>query len=144
MTAPLLHVESLTKTFAGVRALDGVSLSLAAGRVLGVVGENGAGKSTLMNILAGVVPADAGRVTWQGQPYAPRDPADAARAGVALVHQELNLFPNLSVAENLFLTDPPRRGPAGLLGIDRRRLRAQARAALDAVGRTFDPGRPLG
>ena len=84
-----------------------------AGRILGLVGENGAGKSTLMNMLGGNLQPDAGEMRLDGQPYAPRNPRDAARRGIAFVHQELNLFPNLTIAENLFLDRfPPRRAAA--------------------------------
>jgi ribose transport system ATP-binding protein len=105
----LLALDDIRKSFFGAPALRGVSFTLAASKVLGLVGENGAGKSTLMNVLGGVLPADGGTMTLDGQPYAPRHPAEAARRGVAFVHQELNLFPNLSVAENLFLPHLPRR-----------------------------------
>ena len=101
---PRLQTEALSKRFGGTAALQDVSLCAHAGEVLGVVGENGAGKSTLMNLLAGVLTADAGRMLLDGASYAPASPADAARCGVAFVHQELNLFPNLNIAENLFLT----------------------------------------
>src|SRR5688572_24006813 len=100
----LLSVSVVDKSFAGVRVLKNVSFALTAGRTLGLVGENGAGKSTLMNILGGNHQPDAGQMRVEGQPYAPRNPTDATRHGVAFIHQELNLFPNLSIAENIFLT----------------------------------------
>jgi len=103
----LLTFDSIRKSFGGVAVLKGVSLDVHAGRTLGLVGENGAGKSTLMNILGGNVQADAGRMTLGGRLHAPKRPADAATAGIAFVHQELNLFPNLTVAENMFLTRFP-------------------------------------
>ena len=86
-----------------MRALDGVSLTLAAREVLAVVGENGAGKSTLMKIVAGIYRPDDGELRLDGNPVHFRGPADAIHAGVALIHQELNLAENLSVADNLFL-----------------------------------------
>ena len=101
---PVLQTEALSKSFGGTAVLQDVFLCANGGEVLGVVGENGAGKSTLMNLLAGVFPPVAGRMLLDGVPYAPAHPADAARRGVAFVHQELNLFPNLTIAENLFLT----------------------------------------
>jgi ABC-type sugar transport system ATPase subunit len=131
----LLEVDAVHKTFSGIPVLKGVSLSLAAGRVLGVVGENGAGKSTLMNVLGGVVAADAGEVRLSGVAYAPRGPAEAMARGVAYIHQELNLLPNLSVAENLLLAHLPRRH----LLVDRRRLEALARERLLAVGLDVSP-----
>jgi ABC-type sugar transport system ATPase subunit len=109
MMNPLLTCSQIAKRYFGVPVLRGVNLSLAPGRVLGLVGENGAGKSTLMNILGGVVPADGGAMTLAGEAYAPQTPAEATRRGVAFVHQELNLFTNLSIAENLFLPHLPRR-----------------------------------
>ncbi len=106
---PLLECSQIEKRYFGVSVLRGVNLALAPGRVLGLVGENGAGKSTLMNILGGVVPADGGTMRFAGEAYTPQTPADATRRGVAFVHQELNLFTNLSIAENLFLPYLPRR-----------------------------------
>lgn len=99
----LLQCESLTKTFSGVPVLREVSFSIDKGRILGIAGENGAGKSTLMNLIAGVHRPDSGRMVWNGEPYAPSGPLDAEQHGIAFVHQELNLFPNLSIADNIFL-----------------------------------------
>src|SRR4051794_36976091 len=99
----LLEFREIRKGFFGVPVLRDVDLALREGRVLGLVGENGAGKSTLMNVLGGVFPPEAGRMTLAGAPYAPANPSEAARRGVAFIHQELNLFPNLSIAENLVL-----------------------------------------
>ncbi|HEU5078493.1 MAG TPA: sugar ABC transporter ATP-binding protein [Opitutaceae bacterium] len=107
-----LEVRGIEKSFSGVPVLRGVTFALEAGKTLGLVGENGAGKSTLMNILGGGVQADAGQMLLGGVSHAPRTPADAARAGVAFVHQELNLFPNLTIAENIFLTAFPTRSGA--------------------------------
>src|SRR5437764_15334700 len=95
-----LEVIGARKQFPGVLALDRVSVSLAPGEVLAVVGENGAGKSTLMKIVAGVYQADAGEVRIDGQPVRFDGPADAMRAGVSLIHQELNLAENLTVTDN--------------------------------------------
>ena len=135
MTVPLLEARRLTKSFPGVRALKGVSLSVARGEVLGVIGENGAGKSTLMKILAGVQPADAGEILLDGQPARIRSVHDALANGIALIHQELNLAGNLDVAANIFLGREPLR--AGL--IDRARTRHEARQFLDAVGLDLNP-----
>jgi ribose transport system ATP-binding protein len=107
---PLLNVETVSKRFPGVLALEEVSLALAPGEVLAVVGENGAGKSTLMKILAGVQTPDSGRILLEGQPVEIRSVRDAQRLGIALIHQELNLADNLTVAENIFLGREPRRG----------------------------------
>ena len=95
------------------------------GSIVGLVGENGAGKSTLMNILGGVVPLDAGQMLLDGEVHAPRDPRDADRAGIAFIHQELNLFTNLTIAENFFISDFPTMGKVPLLSRGEIRRRAQ-------------------
>lgn len=133
MTAPAaLEFVGIEKAFAGVTVLRAVSFVVGAGRTLGLVGENGAGKSTLMNILGGNLRPDAGRMILSGQPYEPARPTDATRARVAFIHQELNLFTNLTIAENIFLTALPRA--AGLPLIARAALRARTAALLREVG----------
>ena len=127
----ILGVEGLAKSFGGVRALDGATLTLRAGEAHGLVGENGAGKSTLIKALCGIAPPDAGTMQLGGRPYAPSTPREAKAAGVQVVHQELNLLPHLSVAENIGIEALP-RGRLGLL--DRRALRARAHGALTTVG----------
>jgi ribose transport system ATP-binding protein len=107
---PLLEVQSVSKAFPGVRALENVSLALARGEVLAVVGENGAGKSTLMKILAGVQQPDSGEICIDGRPAEITSVRNAQALGIALIHQELNLADNLSVAANIFLGREPRRG----------------------------------
>src|SRR6187200_1480657 len=96
MTHPLLEVRHVSKHFAGVRALDDVSLTLDRGEVLAVVGENGAGKSTLMRIVAGVETPTSGEIVVDGQPVEFVSIAQALRLGISLIHQELNLADNLS------------------------------------------------
>lgn len=108
-SSPLLEVSGVEKSFPGVRALRGVSFALAAGEVLAVVGENGAGKSTLIKVLAGAVEPDAGRVAVNGHELPPGDPAEARRAGVAVIYQEFSLVPGLTAAENVFLGREPGR-----------------------------------
>ena len=135
---PLLDYRDVRKGFFGVPVLHGVSLALDEGEVLGLVGENGSGKSTMMNILGGVLPADAGAITIDGAPYAPRGVKDAAAAGIGFIHQELNLFENLSIEENLFIGGFPRR--RGLPFIDRGRIRKRAAEALAAVDLEHKPG----
>ena len=88
---PLLSVEGISRSFSGIPVLREVTFAVGAGRVVGLVGENGAGKSTLMNILGGNLTPDSGRLQLAGICYAPRRPTDATRAGIAFVHQELNL-----------------------------------------------------
>ncbi|MBX3270526.1 MAG: sugar ABC transporter ATP-binding protein [Sandaracinaceae bacterium] len=101
--APRLEMRGVEKRFGALVALSGVDLVVEAGEVHALIGQNGAGKSTLMKVLAGAVAADAGALRIDGAPYAPRGPADAIAAGVAMVYQELNLAPDLTVAQNLVL-----------------------------------------
>ena len=107
-----LEMRGIVKDFSGVRALDGVDLELHGGEILALVGENGAGKSTLINIIGGQWPAGSyeGEMLLDGVPVAFRGPHDALEAGIAVIHQELQLVPDLSVAENLFLGRLPRGG----------------------------------
>jgi ribose transport system ATP-binding protein len=100
-------MRGIRKRFGATVALDGVDLTVAAGEICGLVGENGAGKSTLMAILAGAVQPDQGAMAIDGQPYVPRSPIEARRAGVAMIHQELSLAPHLTVAENILLGVEP-------------------------------------
>src|ERR671918_714116 len=107
MTAPLVELRGIQKSFPGVWALRGVNLDVHPGEVHAVVGENGAGKSTLMRIVAGAEQADAGSIRWSGEPVSFAGPADAIDAGIAEMYQELSLVPSLSVAENIFLGHEP-------------------------------------
>jgi len=128
LSKPRLQATGIRKQFPGVLALDGVSLTLAPGEVLAVVGENGAGKSTLMKIVAGVYQLDAGTVELDGVPVRFSGPADATQAGIILIHQELNLAENLSVVDNLFLGREETTG--GMLRILARRQMAHRGAEL--------------
>jgi ribose transport system ATP-binding protein len=134
-SSPLLEVRGISKQFSGVRALDGVSLTLARGEVLAVVGENGAGKSTLMRIVAGVTQPTAGEIIVDGKPVEFTSVAQALRRGISLIHQELNLADNLSVAANIFLGREPRR--FGI--IDQRTIEREAQKYLDMVGLDVSP-----
>ncbi|HEY0480357.1 MAG TPA: sugar ABC transporter ATP-binding protein [Kofleriaceae bacterium] len=127
---PLLRMAGISKRYGGVRALEDARLECARGRIHAVLGENGAGKSTLLKIAAGVVKPDAGTVELAGQPLVLAGPAAASRAGIVSVFQELSLLPDLSVADNIGIVDPPRRW--GL--IDRRAQRRLAEQALARVG----------
>ncbi len=140
MNAAPLAVENVVVEYPGVRALDGVSVAFAAGTVHGIIGENGAGKSTLMKVLAGIQRPTSGRVLVDGEPVSLRSAHDAVGRGIAMIHQELNLVSDLSVAENLLLGREPARG--GL--IQRRLQRAEATRWLDAVGSDVDPRTRLG
>ncbi len=132
---PLLQFEAIGKSFFGVPVLKAVNFGVGEGRIVGLVGENGAGKSTLMNLLGGILMPDAGTMRFRGATYAPRTPRDARAAGIGFVHQELNLFPNLSIAENLFLTGFPRMGPL----IRSRELIKRAAGLLSRVGLDLPP-----
>ena len=129
-TAPLLEVRNLEKSFPGVRALSGVSFDVSAGEVHALLGENGAGKSTLIKIVSGVYQPDAGEILIDGRATRFATPEEAKRAGVATIYQELLLFPELTVAENIFLGHAPRaRGGR----IDWRAMRAEAEALLASL-----------
>ncbi|NHB75396.1 ATP-binding cassette domain-containing protein [Rhodobacter calidifons] len=139
MTA-LLSLDGLGKTWFGVSAVKDLTLDVAEGRLLGLIGQNGAGKSTLMNMIGGVVQPSSGAMRWRGAPYAPQSAGDAARTGIAFIHQELNLFTNLSVAENLYIDGFPRRfGLIDWSTIRRRSTEILRRLALD-----LDPDTPIG
>ncbi len=132
---PLLTMSSIAKRFGATQALAGVSLEVQPGEVRALIGENGAGKSTLMKILSGVHRPDAGQMTLAGEPYAPRNPADALTRGIAMIYQELNLAPDLSVEANILLGQE--RSRFGWLRP--REARAAARAALARLSRDEIP-----
>ena len=138
MTAPLLEMTAVEKSYPGVRALGGVSLALAAGEVLAVVGENGAGKSTLIKVLAGAVAPDAGAVTINGRVVPPGSVAEAWKAGVAVIYQEFSLVPGLTAAENVFLGRAPGRFGVLHRGAERRR----AAELFHTLGVEVDPDAP--
>jgi ribose transport system ATP-binding protein len=138
MSETLLELRSITKTYPGVIALRGVDLTVRRGEVLGLIGENGAGKSTLMKILGGVVAPSSGSIIIGGVPTAALTVKDAAHAGIAFVHQELNLFENLDVAANVFIGREPRKG--GILNlIDNIALHEQVRPLLKRLSVDFVP-----
>jgi ribose transport system ATP-binding protein len=136
----LLETRGITKSFGVVRALRDVSFTLRAGEVHGLMGENGAGKSTLIKVLTGLNQPDGGTILLDGRPATFAAPRDAQAAGVAAVYQEINLIPERSVADNLFLGREPRR--LGLF-IDRPRMIAEADALLQRYGLAIDPKRTL-
>ncbi|MFD5321804.1 sugar ABC transporter ATP-binding protein [Streptomyces sp. NPDC127098] len=137
----LLEVEGVDKSFPGVRALAGMRLTLRAGEVLALVGENGAGKSTLMKLLSGIHTADAGEFRLDGRPYRPTSPRHALELGISIIHQEFNLVPDLTVAQNIFIGREPRRGR---LLLDDRRLNADAAALLERLQLPLDPRAVVG
>src|SRR4029078_1297345 len=127
---PLFVMQGVSKRYGGVRALQDAQLAIEAGRIHAVLGENGAGKSTLIKIMAGVVAPDEGRMLLDGQPVAFASPAAANAAGIVCVFQELSLIPDLCVADNIAISNPPRR--FGL--IDRGAQRRMAEHALARAG----------
>jgi ribose transport system ATP-binding protein len=135
-TPTILTVENISKAFFGVPAVRDVSLSIHEGEILGLIGQNGAGKSTLMNLIGGVVQPDSGQMTFKGASYHPRVPADANKSGIAFIHQELNLFTNLSISENVFIDNFP-RNRFGM--IDHAAIKNKTRDLLQAVGLDIAP-----
>ncbi len=132
-----IRFVDVTRSFAGIRALKGVSFAMARGSVTGIVGENGAGKTTLMNVLGGVLQPDSGAMVLDGRPYRPENPSAAIEHGVGFIHQELNLFANLSIAENIFIDRFPTFAPVPL--VRKKRLLDDTRPLLEAVGLEVDP-----
>ncbi|MEO8530051.1 MAG: sugar ABC transporter ATP-binding protein [Deltaproteobacteria bacterium] len=136
MSTPFLVLDHITKLYPGVKALDGVSLSVSTGEVIGLAGENGAGKSTLMKVLGGVTAPSSGQIILDGTPRSALSVPDAIKAGIAFVHQELNLFDNLDVAANVYMgREPLKGGPLRL--IDRKRLYGMVQPVLDLLGCDF-------
>ena len=136
---PALRLRHASKTFGSVVALGDGSIELTAGEVHALVGENGAGKSTLVKILAGVHQPDAGELLVAGSARLFRSPADSKAAGISVIYQEPTLFPDLTVAENIFIGRQPR---TRLGFIDRAAMRAEARALFHRLGVPIDPDRP--
>ena len=137
----LLNAEGVSKSFGAMRALDDVSLTVAAGEVHGLLGANGAGKSTLIGVLSGAVRPDSGRLSVAGRPVPLGSLAEARRAGLAVVHQELMLFPDRTVEENVFASVLP-AAPFRLVGRGGRRRRVEA--ALHRLGSKVDLRSRLG
>ena len=136
----VLEVREVVKQFPAVRALDGVSLVFEQAEIHGIVGENGAGKSTLMKILAGLEQPTAGGLVAAGVEFQLHGVRDALHKGIAMIHQELNLVDELTVAENIFLgREPVKRGV-----LDRAQMRAESQQVLTRVGATFGPDARVG
>ncbi|MEZ4529454.1 MAG: sugar ABC transporter ATP-binding protein [Thermomicrobiales bacterium] len=134
-TPDLLRMSGISKSFPGVRALQNVDLSVQAGECLALVGENGAGKSTLMKILSGVYAPDEGTIEIDGRTVVPSNPHHAQQLGVSIIYQEFNLFPNMSIEENIFIGREPNR--SGI--VDRAQMRESALGYLRQVGVDLDP-----
>jgi simple sugar transport system ATP-binding protein len=143
-TSPvLLELSGIDKQFFGVPVLKQAGLSLRAGEVHALMGQNGAGKSTLIKVLTGVYAADAGAMTLAGQPVRPASPEQAQALGISTVYQEVNLCPNLSVAENIFAGRYPRLGPLGAWRIDWAGMNRRARDLLSRLNLDIDVTRTL-
>jgi len=134
--SPILSLDSVVKTFPGVKALSSVSLNLYAGEVTALVGENGAGKSTLVKVLTGIYQPDKGTISIDGQALNFSTPIHAARSGITAIHQETVLFDELSVAENIFIGHAPR---TRFKLIDWRKMNLDAAALLDRIGASIKP-----
>ncbi|GAA2814974.1 sugar ABC transporter ATP-binding protein [Kribbella solani] len=139
--ADLIRMTRIGKRYGGVQACQEVDFVLGAGEVHALLGENGAGKSTLMKILSGDVTDYDGTIAINGEPVRFNGPTDAQSAGIAMIHQELDLVPGLSVADNIFLGRELR---TPLRTVDRRRMERSARELLDRSGVSLDPRRPVG
>jgi ribose transport system ATP-binding protein len=138
----LISMSGVDKAFPGVRALAGARFELMVGEVHALMGENGAGKSTLMKILSGVYTPDAGEILVDGKPVTLNTPRDAQAAGISMIHQELNLMPHLTAAQNIFIGREP-KSFGGLL-LDEQKLNADAAAIFAAMKLTLDPKSEVG
>ena len=136
---PLLRMSGICKRFPGVQALQEATLDVVPGEVHILLGENGAGKSTLMKVLCGQYAADRGSISFAGETIAPESPIEAERIGLVMIHQELNLIPGLTVAENIFLGHEPTRSGFILADI----MRTTSRELLRRVRCGVDPDAPV-
>jgi ribose transport system ATP-binding protein len=136
MVQNFIEIVDISKTYPGVVALEAVSLDVASGEVVGLVGENGAGKSTLMKVLGGVAAPSGGSITVDGVSHERLTVKSSMAAGIAFVHQELNLFDNLTVAANIFIGREPRR-PGSRWLIAERRMNEMAAPLLEQLGAEF-------
>ena len=136
-----LRLDGVCKSFSGHIALDNVNLHIAPGEVHGLVGENGAGKSTLLNILSGVLTADTGTITVNGKQLSIKNPLQARKSGIAMIHQELQHVPELSVAQNMFLGRPITR--LGKAFVNRREQERLALEVLSSLDPNIDPSVPI-
>lgn len=135
--SPLVSMRDIVKGFPGVLAVQSVSLEIFPGEIHALVGENGAGKSTLMKVLAGVYTKDAGHIIYKGTEVEIPTPRAAQQLGISMIHQELNLMPHLSVAQNIFIGREPRTGLS--LIVDRKRMQEQTEELLSLLHLQLDP-----
>ncbi len=140
MNEPILKVEGISKGFPGVQALKDVHLEVYPSEILVLVGENGAGKSTLMKILSGIYTKDEGSITFEGRDVELTSPLQAQQLGITIIHQEMNLMPDLTVAQNIYIGREPTRGPF----LTERALNAQATQLLERLDIALDPRQRVG
>ena len=140
MSEVIVSMKGICKSFPGVKALDDVSFELRSGEVMALLGENGAGKSTLMKILSGVYTRDSGTMQIFGKEYGDLTPKQAQEAGVAIIHQELNMCRHLSVTENMFLG----REIRGKFTLNNAKMEDEARAILEDLKIDIDPKQIVG
>jgi galactofuranose transport system ATP-binding protein len=140
---PVLQLTGINKQFGTVQALSAVGLTLRPGEIHALMGQNGAGKSTLIKVLTGVYPADQGELLLAGERIQPRSTLEAQRLGISTVYQEVNLCPNLSVAENIFAGRYPRKGALGAWSIDWARARQESRDLLKRLNLDIDVSQAL-
>jgi ribose transport system ATP-binding protein len=141
-TTQLLSLTGVSKEFPGVKALNNVHFDLNKGEVHAIVGENGAGKSTLMKILSGIYKKDTGDIVYLGNHVNVKSPLEAQKLGISIIHQELNLMPDLTVAQNIFIGREDRR--KGRLFLDDRKLNKAAKALLEELDLVLDPKQKVG
>lgn len=134
---PILSLRDIRKTYGSIEVLHGITLDVHPGEVVALLGENGAGKSTVSNVISGTVQPTSGTITWLGAPYAPATPRAAMDAGVGMIHQELKLLPQLSIAENIFLGRYLMKGGR----VDRRAMEDRAQSGLKRLGLDIPPSR---
>lgn len=137
MSKPIIEMTDIHKAFGPVQVLTGVSFDLKPGEIHALMGENGAGKSTLMKILTGIHPKDQGEITYKGKKTSFKNPKEAEKAGISVIHQELNIIPELTVAENFFLGKEKTAGKTGILR--NKEMNEEAKAWLMELGIKLDP-----
>ena len=135
MAEVVVSMKKIQKSFPGVHALDDAQIELKKGEVHGLIGENGAGKSTLMKVLTGIYERDSGTVVVKGREVDYKTPGDALEDGISMIHQELNLMPHLTVADNIFIGREPKKG----LVLDKREVNRQTKALLESLSLDIDP-----
>jgi ABC-type sugar transport system ATPase subunit len=138
---PILSMEGISKQFPGVKALSQVRLDLYKGEVHALMGENGAGKSTLMKILSGVYPPNEGTLAYKGKKITWSDPEESRKMGISIIHQELNVSPNLSIAENIFMGSDLPRNRFGL--VKWKEVNSRAKIIMESIGCELDPETPV-